>query len=103
MNFKEVREHQEHEEPEHIAEDLTVFQSVLKDDKLLSKSSIQLPDVAYIKHIDGICPQTVIKDHWMEGTNNEPMLCKEHKCTELFIDPVELINHIQESHTDIQI
>ena len=56
MNFKEVREHQEHEEPEHIAEDLTVFQSVLKDDKLLSKSSIQLPDVAYIKHIDGNCP-----------------------------------------------
>ena len=69
MNFKAVREHQEHEEPEHIAENLTVFQSVLKDEKVLCKSSILLPDAAYIKDMDGICPQTVIRDHWMENTN----------------------------------
>jgi len=96
MNFEGVKEHQEREEPEHIAENLTVFRSVLKDKKILSHPSIAFLDVAYTKKVDGIATQTVIEDDCSAETRYEPLCCKV--CTEKFFDQLGLINHIQDTH-----
>ena len=98
MNFKSVQKHQTIEEPEHIAENLTVFQSVLKDKKILTKPSIAFLDVAYIGNIDGICTQTAIVSQCDEEYSNKTFECKEPDCGEKFDDQLEFINHIQTSH-----
>ena len=96
MNFQGVKDHQEREEPEHIAENLTVYRSVLKDKKLLSQPSIAFLDVAYTAKVDGIATQTVIEDYCSTETRDEPLCCK--LCTEQICDQLGLINHIQGTH-----
>ena len=101
MNYEGVVRHQTIEEPEHVAENMTVLKTLLNDDKILTQSVTRCLDLAYIDKLDGVYPQAVIKDQLGEANSSKTVKCKLPECGFVFDSQIDMIDHIVEKHASL--